>query len=157
MTDKVAQPFLDLAEHVDSKIEEAIKEKSEAALRPAVFFDDARNGGAIVLRFLAGEQEGREYLINPAALRRDSRDAGSIHELTGEKLLDPATISEDIKPLKITPQGNYAVAIQWSDGHDDAIYTFEQMIALSETAPSTPNVTVERKLKRWECRYAVDL
>ena len=102
MTDKVAQPFLDLAEHVDSKIEQAVKEKSEAALRPAAFFDDARNGGAIVLRFLAGEHEGRSHLINPAALRRDSRDA-SIHELTGEKLLDPATISEGIKAAKDYP------------------------------------------------------
>ena len=145
---KIAQPFLDLAKHVDYKIEEAIKTKLEAALRPAVFFDNSRNGGTIVLRFLAGELEGREYLVNPAALRRDSRDAGSIHEMTGEKLFDPALISEDIKPLTITPQGNYAVAIQWSDGHDDAIYTFEQMIALSESATLTPSVTVERKLKR---------
>lgn len=147
-TGKIAGPFLELAKHVSSKIDEAKRERAEAALQPSVFFDSERNNGTIVLRFLAGEQEGREFLINPAALRRDSRDAGSIHELTGVKLLDPSTIKEDIRPVKISPQGNYAVAIQWSDGHDDAIYTFEQMIALAETASSGGAQNVERKLKR---------
>ena len=38
-----------------------------------MFYDDKR--GAIVLRYLAGELEGREYVVNAATLRRESRDA----------------------------------------------------------------------------------
>lgn len=39
-----------------------------------------------------------------------------------------------IEPTKIVRQGNYAVAVTWSDGHDSSIYTFEQLRALSAVA-----------------------
>jgi Mrp family chromosome partitioning ATPase/DUF971 family protein len=143
----LAQPFMDLALHVTKQIEEAEQNNQEAAMRPTVFFDEKRKG--IVLRFLAGEFEGREYVVHPASLRRDSRDAKTIHEMTGERLVDPKTISDDVVPVRITPQGNYAVAIGWSDGHDDAIYTFEQMIALApDPIGKEHNKVTERRLKR---------
>jgi len=40
-------------------------------------------------------------------------------------VLDAATIPEDIRPRSITPVGNYAVQITWSDGHSAGIYTWE--------------------------------
>ena len=30
-----------------------------------------------------------------------------------------------VKPLQIRPVGNYAISIQWSDGHDTGIYRFD--------------------------------
>lgn len=146
--------FKELAEHVANEIEKEKIEKIKNMERPNVFFDDKR--GVVVMRFLAGEFEGREYTINAATLRKDSRDAKSIDEFTGEQLLDKDTIADDIIPLKITPQGNYGVAIQWSDGHDDAIYTYQQIMELVEKEKENSNnddntnekKNVERKLQR---------
>lgn len=33
------------------------------------------------------------------------------------QILDPASVSDDVKPLKIDKRGNYGVAIEWDDGH----------------------------------------
>jgi len=60
----------------------------------------------------------------PCAVCRD--------ELTGEMLLDPATVPEDIRPLNLVSVGNYALKISWSDGHDTGIYTFERLRSLTE-------------------------
>ena len=49
-----------------------------------VKFDEQRG---IVLRIFSGDLAGSEFVINPAALRRDSRDAASINEMTGEQVL----------------------------------------------------------------------
>ena len=144
--------FKDIAEHVAKEIENEKIQKIKNMERPNVFYDDKR--GAVVLRFLAGEFEGREYVLNAATLRKDSRDAKSIDEFTGEQLLDKDSVADDIVPLKISPQGNYGVAIQWSDGHDDAIYTYEQIMELVEKEKgnvvnnNNSSKNVERKLRR---------
>lgn len=33
--------------------------------------------------------------------------------------------AESVEPLSIQPVGNYAISIQWSDGHDTGIYRFD--------------------------------
>jgi DUF971 family protein len=38
----------------------------------------------------------------------------------------------DIKPQALTPLGNYAYKIVWSDGHDTGIYTFEFLHSLCD-------------------------
>jgi len=32
---------------------------------------------------------------------------------------------QPVEPLNIQPVGNYAISIQWSDGHDTGIYRFD--------------------------------
>lgn len=58
------------------------------------------------------------------ALRDACPCAGCVDELTGEKVLDPATIPEDISIRKSEYVGNYAIRIDWSDGHNSGIYAF---------------------------------
>lgn len=47
------------------------------------------------------------------------------HELTGEQLLDPASVPDDVRPLTVRLVGSYAMRIAWSDGHGTGIYTYE--------------------------------
>jgi DUF971 family protein len=55
--------------------------------------------------------------VEPAELRRACKCAACVEEMTGRPLLDPASVSETVKPLNFAPIGNYAVAVDWSDGH----------------------------------------
>lgn len=70
---------------------------------------------------------GLEQKVPFKRLRDACPCAGCIEEWTGKKTLDPATIPEDIRPLAITPVGNYAVQISWSDGHSSGIYTWDAL------------------------------
>jgi DUF971 family protein len=54
--------------------------------------------------------------------------------MTGRKLLDPATIPDDIRPLAIQPVGNYAIQIEWSDGHGSGLFTWATLRAIGERA-----------------------
>jgi ATP-binding protein involved in chromosome partitioning len=48
-------------------------------------------------------------------------------EMTGRRLLDPATVPDDVTPLKVSLVGAYAIRIDWSDGHSTGIYTYEYL------------------------------
>ena len=60
--------------------------------------------------------------------------ASCVDELTGEKMLDPKKIPPDIHVRKADYVGNYALRIQWSDGHDTGIYAFRYLRELLELA-----------------------
>ncbi len=63
-------------------------------------------------------------------LRIACRCASCIHELTGERLLDPNTIPDTIGVRDYKLVGNYGLRIYWSDGHDTGIYTWEYLKSL---------------------------
>lgn len=50
--------------------------------------------------------------------------AGCVDEVTGEPILDPATVPDDIRALGARLVGRYAVEFHWSDGHSTGMYTF---------------------------------
>lgn len=45
-------------------------------------------------------------------------------EATGERLLNPASVAEDISIADMHLTGNYGVGIQFSDGHSTGIFRF---------------------------------
>lgn len=70
---------------------------------------------------------GREVLLPAVRLRDLCPCASCVEEGTGRKLLDPATIPPDIRPLELRPVGSYAVQIVWSDGHSTGLYSWETL------------------------------
>jgi DUF971 family protein len=70
-------------------------------------------------------RDGQVDLITFHALRCECQCAGCIHEITHERLLDPADVPGDIHIKEMSLVGNYAVKFLWSDGHDTGLYTWE--------------------------------
>lgn len=52
-------------------------------------------------------------------------------EWTGKRLLDPATIRQDLKLEGMEPVGNYAVRLSWNDGHSSGLYTWDALHTLA--------------------------
>lgn len=50
-------------------------------------------------------------------------------EITGERLLDPASVPADITVTDMSLVGNYGVSIHFSDGHATGIYRFRELYA----------------------------
>jgi DUF971 family protein len=70
---------------------------------------------------------GPETVLPALRLRDLCPCAGCVEEGTGRKLLDPATIPADVRPVKIEPVGNYAIQITWTDGHSTGIYSWRTL------------------------------
>lgn len=79
--------------------------------------------------------DGHESIYQVRALRLSCGCAACVDEWTGEGRLDPASVPEDVHPLRIEAVGRYAIQIHWSDGHDTGIYSFERLRDLDPASP----------------------
>ena len=61
--------------------------------------------------------DNKESSLVSRELRLACPCAQCVDEITGEKRLDPASVSPDVWPQEISPVGRYALNFQWSDGH----------------------------------------
>lgn len=71
--------------------------------------------------------DDREDVWTARALRLRCTCAYCQSETTGERLLDPATVAQDITVTTMELVGNYGVAIAFSDGHSTGIYRFRAL------------------------------
>ncbi len=103
-------------ETTDTVIRALGKKILEKVDRPEVEFD----AKTITLKWSDGETS----IISNAALRRACACALCIDEMTRAPLLDPASVPMDIHAEKIGIIGNYAVMVDWSDGHNTGFFPF---------------------------------
>src|SRR4051794_27058653 len=71
-------------------------------------------------------------------LRGECPCASCRHEWTGERLINPADIREDIRLEGMSPVGTYAVQLSWNDGHSSGLYTWDSLDRLGSEAPPAP-------------------
>jgi len=75
-------------------------------------------------------EDGTESRVPYRALRLACHCALCVEELTGEQLLDPATVPQDIGIKSCREVGLYGVQIEWTDSHSTGIYTWEHLRGL---------------------------
>lgn len=76
--------------------------------------------------------DGTEVVYPARRLRLKCPCAMCVDENTGLRILKEPGIPLDVYPLKIEPVGRYAISINWSDGHNTGIYTWEHLYRLGQ-------------------------
>lgn len=71
-----------------------------------------------------------ESHYNAAQLRRSCPCAGCINEWTGEKMLDPASVPDDLTIKHTSLVGRYALNFHFSDGHETGLFSFNYLRGL---------------------------
>lgn len=60
-------------------------------------------------------------------LRQNCPCAGCVNEMTGNRTLDPSSVPDDLKGMKVSVVGNYALHFAFSDHHETGIYSFNTL------------------------------
>lgn len=76
--------------------------------------------------------DDREDFLAPRELRLACPCASCVDEMTGEKILDPASVGAGVTIESWEEVGRYALAFRFSDGHRTGLYTFELLRELGE-------------------------
>ena len=97
---------------------------------PAIEPHEIMQEGAAGLRIKWGD--GRVCHYEAAALRRVCPCAQCVNEMTGRRMLDPQSISDDLTVETLDIVGRYALTFRWSDGHQTGIYSFRLLRELCE-------------------------
>lgn len=66
-------------------------------------------------------------VFNIKYLRCECGCARCVSETTGERILDPDTVPEDVTIVKAQHVGNYGVQFFFSDNHSTGIYTWQRL------------------------------
>jgi Mrp family chromosome partitioning ATPase/DUF971 family protein len=109
--------YKDLAQAV---VSEVAKAKFAGSQRPDIRYNEEDH-----------QMEIDGEVLAPAELRRGCRCAACVEELTGRQLLVAGSISERIAPLRMSPTGNYALSVDWADGHR-SLYPYRQIRSILE-------------------------
>ncbi|KAJ1460633.1 P-loop containing nucleoside triphosphate hydrolase protein [Pelagophyceae sp. CCMP2097] len=123
--------FLELADSVHAELD-ALAVSGKA---PTVVFDEA-------LKVFATTYDGEASTYAASALRSECRCATCVDENSGQRRPAP-TPPQDLRPLRMAPTGNYALSVDWSDGHR-SLYPFRAFVpnykvALKDAAREVAN------------------
>lgn len=71
-------------------------------------------------------------LYTAAELRRACPCAQCVNEWTGQRVLRPDSVSDELSIVDLNIVGRYALNFRWSDGHETGIYSFRYLRELGE-------------------------
>lgn len=92
---------------------------------PAIEPREIKQDGEAGLIITWGDGVVSQY--KAAALRRSCPCAQCVNEWTGQRVLKPEAVSEELAMADISVVGRYALNFRWSDGHDTGIYSFRYL------------------------------
>lgn len=110
----------------DAAVREEGAEEAPAGLR-------RRDPRTLSIRWMDGHVDD----LDVRDLRLACPCALCVEEMSGQALLNPASVPTDVLPRKITSVGTYAVIIDWSDGHGTGIYTYGYLRGLGRRLAAT--------------------
>jgi DUF971 family protein len=76
--------------------------------------------------------DGRVCDYQAANLRRACPCAQCVNEWTGQRTLQPESISDEVEINDLSIVGRYALNFRWSDKHETGIYSFQYLRDLCE-------------------------
>jgi DUF971 family protein len=91
----------------------------------AVAFD---HGGVLQVSW----DDGRESLFEPKYLRGHCPCAECVEEWSGKRVVGMDSVKDDIRPKGMHEVGRYAMQIEWSDGHNTGIYSWDYLLKLRD-------------------------
>ena len=91
---------------------------------------EIKQEGDAGLRITWADDRVSQY--SAAGLRRACPCAQCVNEWTGQRVLKPETISQELTIADLSIVGRYALNFRWSDGHETGIYSFRYLRELSE-------------------------
>ncbi|MCX6118169.1 MAG: DUF971 domain-containing protein [Proteobacteria bacterium] len=75
--------------------------------------------------------DGLHSQFDTVELRRKCPCATCKDEWTHEQILKPENVPDSIRPVKIESVGQYALSVQFTDGHKTGIYPFSLLRKIS--------------------------
>ena len=103
-----------------------VVERRGTAIEPR----EIKQEGDAGLRITWGDDHVSRY--SAAGLRRACPCAQCVNEWTGQRVLKPETISQELTIADLSIVGRYALNFRWSDGHETGIYSFRYLRELCE-------------------------
>ena len=84
-------------------------------------------------------ENGMHFDYTPYNLRVNCACAPCVDEDSGHRILDTRKVPLDIKISGVNAVGRYGVAVNFSDGHNTGIYTFQHLKELGASEQSSKN------------------
>ena len=86
------------------------------------------DGAALSIQWM----DGSASILAPRLLRIRCPCARCVDEMTGQRILRPEDVAEDVYPVAIHYVGRYALQFVWSDGHSTGIYPFDYLRGIGD-------------------------
>jgi DUF971 family protein len=104
----------------------------EKKLRPVDLGVDGEGG--LTVRW----QDGRATKFAPKWLRARCPCAGCVEEWTGKRTTGEAQVEASVRCRGLQQVGNYAVQLEFSDGHNTGIFSWDTLLTLRQEQEAKP-------------------
>jgi Mrp family chromosome partitioning ATPase/DUF971 family protein len=123
-----------VVEYPQTEMTQLFTQLSESVVRE---ISRIRHGGLVTPKVELFEGRGvvvtvgeSQYEIDAKTMRLKCRCARCEDEFTGVSLVKSDAIPDDIMPVGLSPVGNYAIGVNWSDRHS-SIFPYDYLISIS--------------------------
>jgi ATP-binding protein involved in chromosome partitioning len=118
----LAKRYLELARNMTAELSRVL---AGARSESATIVKVEPNTPGKMLKFTWSD--GKISVTTFSDLRFHCPCAHCVDEHTGKRTIKREDVRSDVAALKVSTVGNYALTVQWSDGHNSGIYSFDYL------------------------------